>query len=104
MDCTDELWEGGEKRTLSFGGKDLILSLDKVDKAVEVGIRIGTGTSAELLERHMRALVPFERFVEPFMRAMTLGVEAWDAKLAKEAQALTVKEVQGDMTASASNE
>jgi hypothetical protein len=93
-DCTDELWEGGEKNVLSSicGGRDLILALNKVDKVVEVGIRIGTGTSQELLERHMQAVIPHKRHIEPFMRAMTICVEAWDAKLSEGAQVETVKE------------
>jgi hypothetical protein len=68
LKCRDDLWEGGEKNVLSSicGGRDLIVDFGSVNKVVEIGIRIGTSTNLELLERQMQALIPFERFIEPF--------------------------------------
>jgi hypothetical protein len=87
LKCRDDLWEGGEKNVLSSicGGRDLIVDFESVNKVVEVGIRIGTSTNPELLERQMQALIPFERFIEPLMRAMSVCIEAWDARLAEAA-------------------
>jgi hypothetical protein len=80
--CRRSLWES-EKEVL-MGPSD-ILYLGDIDEVVDVGIRIGTETSPEELERRMQNVIHEERFIEPLMRAMTVCVGEWDAQLGAEA-------------------
>lgn len=79
--CRRRLWES-EKGVL---GPSDILYLGHIDEVVDVGIRIGTETSPEELERRMQDVIHEERFIEPLMRAMTVCVEEWDAQLSAQA-------------------
>jgi hypothetical protein len=82
--CRRSLWEKERERGLRTSPSDIPF-LGHIDEAVDVGIRIGTEADPEDLERRMQWVIREKRFIEPLMRAMTVCVEAWDARPAEEA-------------------
>lgn len=103
--CRRSLWQSEREKGLRTSASD-ILFLGHIEEAVDVGIRIGTETDPEVLEGRMQWIIREKRFFEPIMRAMTVCVEAWDARLAAEALGAEAADgqMQVDGAAMASNE